>query len=201
MDVVAPDLPGWRCSERPDAALDVPTAAEVLAALIAAERLGSPTLVANSFGCQVAVELAVRRPELVGGLVLISPTVDPRYRTSVRQALTLAVDAGREKPSLWPIVARDYWRMGVRGLLTTALLALRDRPEDKLPHIDAPVLVLRGERDAITTRGWAEQCARLAPDGRFAPICGAAHAAHFSHPSVVAPLVLAFAAERADHRS
>ena len=48
--------------------------------------------------------------------------------------------------------------------MATALLALGDRPEDKLPRITAPVLVIRGERDAITTRDWAESlraaCAR-----------------------------------------
>ena len=76
--------------------------------------------------------------------------------------------------------------------------ALADRPEDKLPNIAAPVLVIRGERDATTTRAWARRCAELAPNGRFEPIRGAAHAAHFSHPHEVARLVLAFASERAD---
>ena len=84
--------------------------------------------------------------------------------------------------------------------MATALLALGDRPEDKLPRITAPVLVVRGERDAITTRDWAESLRAVAPDGRFVPIRGATHAAHFSHPQQVASLVLSFVSELADHR-
>jgi len=200
MRVIAPDLPGWGGSERPDVALDIGSAADVLAEIIIAEKLGAPTLVANSLGCQFVVELARRRPELVEALVLISPTVDPRYRSPARQALTLAVDWTREPSGLWPIIARDYWAMGPRRLAATALLALGDRPEDKLPRITAPVLVLRGERDAITTRDWAESCAWLAPDGRFVAVRGGTHAAHFSHPDQVASLVLSFVSELADDR-
>ncbi len=198
MRVVAPDLPGWGRSTRPEEALDVPAAGRVLAGIIAAEALAAPTLVANSLGCQIAVELADRRPDLVGRLVLISPTVDPRYRSAARQAWTLGVDWVREPPALWPIVLRDYWTMGTPRIVATAMHALVDRPEDKLPNIAAPVLVIRGERDATTTHAWARRCAELAPNGRFEPIRGAAHAAHFSHPHEVARLVLAFASERAD---
>src|SRR4029079_8914027 len=104
----------------------------------------------------------------------------------------------REPAGLWPIVARDYWRMGPVRLLATALLALGDRPEDKLPQIEMPVLVLRGDRDATASRSWAERCAWLAPAGRFISIPGAAQAVHFSHRREVARLVLPFVAELAD---
>ena len=200
MRVIAPDLPGWGGSERPEMVLDIASAADVLAEIIVAENLGTPTLVANSLGCQFVLELADQRPDLVGALVLISPTVDPRYRSPARQASTLAVDWMREPAELWPIIVRDYWAMGPRRLVATALLALGDRPEDKLPRITAPVLVIHGDRDAITTSDWAKSCARLAPDGRYVPIRGAAHAAHFSHPQQVARLVLSFVSELADHR-
>ncbi len=170
MRVVAPDLPGSGRSDRPNAVLDIGSAAEVIAEVIIAEELGSPILVANSLGCQFVVELADRRPDLVGALVLISPTVDPRYRSPARQTLGLALDCAREPAGLWPIIVRDYWRMGPRRLLATSLLALEDRPEDKLPRIAAPVLVLRGDHDAITTPEWAERCARLALDGRYVSI-------------------------------
>lgn len=198
--VIAPDLPGWGSSERPAEPLDIPSAAAVLAEVILAEQIVAPMLVANSFGCQIAVELARSQPGLVGALLLISPTVDPRYRTWARQAQTLMVDWVREPPALWPIIVRDYWTMGTRSLVTTAAFALRDQPETKLPEINAPVLVLRGERDATTTRAWAQRCAQLAKNGSFEPVSGAAHAAHFSHPRDVADVVLSFVSELADRR-
>lgn len=141
---------------------------------------------------------ARRRPDLVGALVLISPTVDPAYRSWRRQALTLALDSLREPAGLWPIICGDYIAMGPRRLVATAALAIRDRPESKLPEIEMPVLVLRGERDTITTRAWAERCARLAQHGRFQPIAKAAHTAHFSHPDRVAQLISWFLSELPD---
>ena len=41
----------------------------------------------NSSGCQVAVDLAVRYPNCICGLILVDPTVDPAARTASRQIL------------------------------------------------------------------------------------------------------------------
>ena len=195
--VVVPDLPGWGRSERPRRPLGVEGTAEVLGGLV--RRVGGPVpLVANSYGAQVALALADAEPDLVGGLVLIGPTVDPAYRGWTRHAWRLAVDATREPPSLWPTIAHDYARMGPRRVLATAGAALRDRPESRLPRLVAPVLVLRGERDAITTEPWCRRLASLAPHGRFVEIRGASHAAHVSRAPVVASLVEAFLAEGGD---
>jgi pimeloyl-ACP methyl ester carboxylesterase len=98
----------WGCSERPARALGIDSAAQVLAGVLAAEGAVAPTVVANSLGCQLVVELARSRPALVGSIVLISPTVDPHYRSWLRQSGTLLVDWAREPPALWPIIVRDY---------------------------------------------------------------------------------------------
>lgn len=209
--VVVPELPGTGRSGRPSHPLDVPGAAAVLNSVVRQLVPGrAPAVVANSLGCQVVIELAREEPELVGPLVLIGPTVDPVYRSFVRQGIRFGIDFFREPAALWPIVARDYLRMGPRALLLTSRHALADRPEDKLPEIGSPVLVLRGEHDAITTGGWARRCAALAPSGSFEPIPGAAHAPHFSRPALVAAIVEQFLAEcghggrelggRLDHR-
>lgn len=42
---------------------------------------------------------------------------------------------------------------------------LHDRLEDKLPHIQAPVLVVRGARDPICNQHWCEEIVRLLPRG------------------------------------
>jgi len=195
--VVVPDLPGWGRSERPRRPLGVEGAAELLGGLV--RRVGGRVpLVANSYGAQVVLALADAEPGLVGRLVLIGPTVDPAYRGWTRHAWRLAVDSLREPPSLWPTIVRDYARMGPRRVLVTAGAALWDRPEARLPRLRAPVLVLRGARDAITTDAWCARCAALAPAGRYAVVHGAAHAAHVSRAAVVAALVEEFLAERDD---
>ncbi|HET8743906.1 MAG TPA: alpha/beta hydrolase [Gaiella sp.] len=195
--VVVPDLPGWGRSERPRQALTLDEAADVLAVLLELER-GSPAVVGNSLGCQIALRLVERHPALVGRLVMIGPTVDPRYRGWIVHAARLLLDAAREPPALWRIAFVDYLRMGARRLLVTARAALEDRPERRLPALEAPLLVVRGERDAIVTRAWARRLAELAPRGRSLEVRGAAHAAHVSHPAEVAVLVESFLAERGD---
>jgi pimeloyl-ACP methyl ester carboxylesterase len=192
--VVVPDLPGWGRSERPRRPLGVEGAAEVLGALV--RLVGAPLpVVANSYGAQVALALAASAPGLVDRLVLIGPTVDPVYRGWSTHAWRLGVDAAREQPSLWPTIAYDYARMGPRRVLATAGAALRDRPEARAPHVVAPMLVLRGERDAITTDAWCRGLAAAAPHGRFVQVDGAAHAAHVSRAPLVAALVERFLAE------
>jgi len=192
--VSIPDLPGWRTSERPRRALTLDELAEVLAEL-AGQQDGAPVFVANSLGCQIVLALAQRHPQSVRALILIGPTVDPAYRGWVRHAIRLLVGATRERAGLFPIVLRDYFLMGPRRMLATARAALADEPERRLPTIEAPVLVVRGERDALTTLGWARRCAALAPRGAFVEITGAAHATHVSHAEFVAELVERFLAE------
>ena len=55
--VFVPDMPGFGCSPGP------------------AESLGMEDLAGNSMGCQIALALARRRPERVGGLVLVEAAV------------------------------------------------------------------------------------------------------------------------------
>ena len=194
--VVIPDLPGSGASRGPRRALALEELADVLGALLALE--GRPAVVANSLGCQVALAVAERRPALAERLVLIGPTVDPAYRGWLAQAARILLDTVREPPRLAPIVLADYARMGPRRVLATAREALADRPERRLPHVECPVLVVRGERDATTTLAWARRCAALAPQGAFVGLPGAAHAAHVSHPVRVAELVESFLAEGED---
>jgi pimeloyl-ACP methyl ester carboxylesterase len=160
--VSIPDLPGWGESAKPERALGLQELAEVLAGL-AGPYEPPPSFVANSLGCQVALALAERYPGRARALALVGPTVDPAYRGLLHHALRLLIGATREHSGIWPIVLRDYFQMGPRRILTTARAALADEPERRLPRIQAPVLVLRGERDALTTvpgRGGAPRSRR-----------------------------------------
>ena len=87
----------------------------------------------NSFGCQVAVELAVRHPDRVAGLVLVGPTMDPSARTAPRQILKWLWDTVREDPLQLPILVHDVRDAGPRRVVGTLAHALRDPIEDKLP--------------------------------------------------------------------
>lgn len=147
------------------------------------------TFVANSLGCQLAVELALREPERVERLILIGATWDPIAATIPGQLARILADVVFEPPSLLPHIAGDYIRWGPRRLLATARSALRDPFAEKLTLVEAPSFVVRGQHDPVCTRPWAERMTSLLPHARLVEIAGAGHAAHWSHPRRIAELL------------
>lgn len=146
-------------------------------------------LVANSLGAQLAVELAVRRPELVAALVLIGPTGDPARSRFVPGALRLLACAAVEPPRLVPLVARDYLRWGMPRLLRASRSMLARPLDGLLERVGAPTTVVRGVHDPICSARWAERVASGVPAGRLVVVPGAAHAVHWSRPELVVRLV------------
>jgi pimeloyl-ACP methyl ester carboxylesterase len=193
------DLPGFGLSGDPDRVLDVAGHAAHLAAWIDAAGLAPAVVLGNSFGCQVAVELAVCFPDRIGGLILVGPTMDPAARTAPRQVLRWLRDTAREDPLQLPILARDLRDAGPRRVAATLGHALRDPIETKLPLVGVPALVTRGAREPIVPRRWAEAAARLLPGGELAEIPGP-HNANYGGAKALAACVLAFLQERAVSR-
>jgi pimeloyl-ACP methyl ester carboxylesterase/putative sterol carrier protein len=73
--VVAPDLPGHGESAKPRASYSPRFYAGVVRSLLDEIGVGPAVLVGNSLGGRVALEIAVRAPGRVRGLVLLSPAV------------------------------------------------------------------------------------------------------------------------------
>lgn len=191
----APDLPGTGRSESPRHALDVGELAVALQRWLDVRRIERASIIANSMGCQVVSKLAVVAPERVDRLVLVGPTVDPRWRSLRRQIARWLLEATREPLAIFPLLVRDYLRYGPRRFLATGRHALAHRIEDDAPYIEAPTLVLRGARDSFVSAEWMHALARQFPNGRAATVAGAAHAAHFMQPEEVARVVLPFLLE------
>lgn len=185
--VYVPDLPG--------SSAKIGDLAELLGDWLDEVGLERPVLVANSMGCQIATELAVRRPERVGPMVLVGPTVDPGRRDARRQMYGLLRDTVGEPANLIGFVALEGARRDVRALMAAARAALADRLEDRLPLIEQPTVVIRGGRDGLVSREWAEQVAALLPRGRLVVVPGEPHATHFTRPALVAQVVRDLIAE------
>jgi pimeloyl-ACP methyl ester carboxylesterase len=182
---LAPDLPGFGRSQRPDRVLDVPGLADALAGWMRARALPPAVLLANSLGCQVAVDLALRHPDLVGWLLLAGPTGDPAVRGLPHYAWRLLRDFPRESPTLVLVEIWDYLRAGPQRVIGTAQAMLRDSVVAKLPLVRQPTVVVRGERDPICPQAWAEEAVRRLPRGRLVVVPGAAHVVNYSAPRVL----------------
>ena len=190
--VYAPDLPGFGLSDKPAQALDIPQLADALVGWMDAAGVQRAVLIGNSMGCQIIVDAAVRYPNRVVAAVLQGPTIDRFARTLPRQLWRVSLDVMREHPTQPVVQARDYLRFGIRRALDTFRSSVEDRIEDKLPLVQTPVLLVRGERDPIVSQPWVEELARLAPNGNLVVMPGAAHTPNYSAPTEFVRVVRPF---------
>lgn len=190
--VYAPDLPGYGNSERPPHVPLIPELADGLIRWMDVIGIDRPVFVGNSLGTQIIVDLALRHPKRLSHAVLIGPTFDPSGGAGPRQIGRLMLDATREPFVLDLIQTWDYLRFGPRRLIATYLDMLHDHMEEKMPHVEVPVLVARGERDPIATEPWTTRLAALAPHATHAIVPAAAHAANFSSPNELVKIIKPF---------
>lgn len=189
------DLPGFGFSGDPGAYLDVTEHADAVAAWLELTTRSPVVLLGNSFGCQVIVDLAGRRPDLCSALVLSGPTMDVVGRTAARQVGRWLRDLLREDPAQLPILVRDVREATPGRVWATLHLALRDPVEAKLPRLQMPTLVLRGAKEPIAPPRWARQVMELVPDGRRVDIPGAPHNCVYVAADELAAATAAFLAE------
>jgi pimeloyl-ACP methyl ester carboxylesterase len=184
-----PDLPGRGRRGRPAAATGIGALADALGDWLDVVGLPTPALVANSMGCQIVTELAVRRPHRVGPLVLIAPTIEPTRRAARHQIFRALRDSTHEPAGLVTLAVRDTARRGMAGLYATARSALADRIEERLPHVHQRTVVVHGGNDRFISQRWAEEVARLLPHGRLLVVPDGSHAVPYTHPWLVARVV------------
>jgi pimeloyl-ACP methyl ester carboxylesterase len=187
--VVAPDLPGFGRTPGPPQALDIRGLSLALADWLRVTGLGGSLLLANSTGCQVVVDLAVHSPTLLGPVVLVGPTMDRGARSALRQSVRLLRDQRWERASLAVPLVSAWLACGPRRFAQTLRYALADPVERKLHLVTVPALVVRGARDPIVPRAWAEEVAEGLPDGDLAEVPNVGHTLNWSAARPLARLV------------
>jgi pimeloyl-ACP methyl ester carboxylesterase len=138
-------------------------------------------LVGHSTGAQAAQHAALAVPDRVAALSLAGPTFPPEARQWRPLAARIARTARHETPRLIPATAPDYLR-GRRRVLTLLRTAMADVPEQLTPRLACPLLVVRGEHDAVCPAPWAARLAAAAPHGRVVTLPGA-HNFPYDHPA------------------
>jgi 2-hydroxy-6-oxonona-2,4-dienedioate hydrolase len=192
--VWAPDMPGYGHSPGPPEALGMAELADWSARLMDGLAIEQAHLAGNSMGCQVALALARRHPERVGGIVLAGPTTGERCESAWRYAAGLLIDGLREPMTYNGTLLRMYLQQGVRNYLATARQMLADDPLAHATEITVPCLVARGSRDAIVSEAAARRLVAALPRGRYFELQGAAHAVQFHRPEEFTRLLVEFLA-------
>lgn len=194
--VVIPDLVGFGRSARPAAALPgIPAAARLLTDWLDAREMRRPHLVGHSMGGQVAVHLAAGAPERVDRLVLVDAAGIPRPltpRALVQFAAEVAPLWRWGDPRFLPVIARDALSAGPLTLMRSIANIVRDDVRPLLPRIQAPTLIVWGERDSLVPLSHAWEMRQAIPDATLAVLRGACHNPMVDRPADFNRLLLRF---------
>jgi pimeloyl-ACP methyl ester carboxylesterase len=178
--------------------LSATTMADDAAALLRALDVSSAHVAGFSMGSAIAQELALRHPELVRSLVLVSTYARPDalWRSQLEFWRWLAGVAPSERAFLegfftWVYTPRAHADGTVNEIVEESLAFPHKQPleafqaqvdvciehdtEDRLPQIACPTLVLSGELDIILPPRFGRSVAAGIPNARFEVMAGEAH--------------------------
>jgi pimeloyl-ACP methyl ester carboxylesterase len=224
-DALVAELPGYRLirySRRGHSGSECPPGQGLIEEdvgdlAVIAETLGPVHLVGNSLGAEIALRLAIARPELVRSVALHEPGFwslapdDPAVREileGLRPAIELleagAVEAGTREFAEW-VFGPGAWEEAVPDALKRVMLANaptfldEERAPDNgmvdarlLPEVTVPILLSTGEESHPAFLVVTNRLAAALPHPERATIAGAGHVPHRSHPREYAALLLSF---------
>lgn len=195
---------------------------EDLAALIKAMRIAPAHIIGHSYGAAVALDLALRHPELVRRLVLAEPGVPGvlanlpeddavlKESQAVRGEMKEAFASGDAERIVRTYAARvapgelEKATPEVRQMLLANVAAFQldynsRRPPftcDDARRIAVPVLILSGDRSSMGLQRIAETAGRCIKEARFVRIPQATHWMQHDQAQAFNSAVLAFLARR-----
>ena len=182
--------------------VDGPTGFEIMArdtiAFMEALRIGPAHIVGWSDGGDVAMELALARPDLVRRLVLIGTVAN----TGGYTAETQEANQHLTPDSLPPFIRAAYDRLSPDGpehfpvVFEKKAKVWRTEPDHALADLAAltmPTLLLLGDRDDLTVEH-AALMLRAIPDAELAVVPGASHGLLFERTDLANRLILDFLA-------
>lgn len=183
--VIAFDNRGAGRSDKPDTPYSIQMMADDAAALLDALGIGPAHIVGTSMGGRVAVDLALRHPEHVRSLILISTAVRPAPQTVWRRLLLdvmpslVRMRGSRKHPQPYYAFARQ--RTASRSYDATA----------RLGEIRVPTLILHGKSDRLAPLALAEEMHAGIAGSRMTVFPGG-HIFFFLRPKQVTDAITAF---------
>ena len=212
--MIAVDFPGFGQSPLPEPAPDVVTVEELadeVAALIEREGWNGAIVGGVAIGGYVAIELAARRPDLVGALFLMAPKPAPdapamaaqRESTAalaLRDGSSVVADTLYDKPlgpqadgavkaKMREMIA-DADPRGIAALIRG--IARRPDPAIVMPTITARTQVIAGEMDPFSKLEDVKRVAEIMPNASLIVLKGIGHMAPIESPLSVTNALASF---------
>lgn len=189
-DVYALDLAGFAGVAKPRGHTpSISFFADQVEAVLDRYALEEPVLIGHSMGSQIVTEVLTRRPELRHA-VLVSPVVDERESSVLRQAGLFLRSSLRESPHLAMIAVSAYILCGPVYFLRVLPHMLRYRITDAVGRLTTRMLFIRGEHDASSSRRFHSRLIAASRSASRWEIEGAAHSIINAHAVGVAKLTM-----------
>lgn len=205
------DMPGCGHSAKPRHRWQLSDMTEAVIGLLDELGIERAMIAGHSFGGRIALELALRHPERVAGLLLLNAAGFIRYpkllshvgERLLKPKLVAPIMVALSKPILGTIVAHPTSPSGEFAASVTE----RFRPEfawdfayhacpllpallsdviDELQHLHLPIEVLWGRRDRLLRYRSVEKHLYRIPTARIDVIDDCGHMPNFEHPDRVA---------------
>ena len=210
---IAPTQRGHGDAERPATGYRQADFAADAVALMDALGFGPAVVAGTSMGSWVAQRIAINYPEHVLGAVLMASFGPPRDNPA---AMEFGEAVATLTDPIDPAFVEDFQASTAARPLAEATLAtfveeslklparvwtaayegfLEVDFSEELPAIEAPTLVVWGDRDVFTTRDEQDSLLAAIPNARLLVYEGAGHAMHWEEPRRFAADLTAFAHE------
>jgi pimeloyl-ACP methyl ester carboxylesterase len=202
-EVLVPEHPGYGRSAEPAWLENIHDVAYFYLDLLKRLALRDVTLVGNSMGGWIAMEIAVRDTSRLKSLVLVSPAgirapgVQPAdiFLMSDEQLVrSLFHDQALAEARLAVPQTPEMVEVALKNKHTTARLAWEPRLHDPhlpkwLHRIDVPVKIVWGRQDRILPVAFLDEYRRLLPEAEIHVVEGAGHLPHAEKPEEFVELV------------
>jgi len=202
-DVLVPEHPGYGLSGEPGWLDNIHDEAYFYLDFLRALDLRNVTLVGNSMGGWIAMEMAVRDTSRLKSLVLVSPAgvaapgvrpADIFLMSPEELVRHLFADQRLAQARLAEPVTPESIDIGLKNRHTTARLAWEPRLHDPflpkwLHRIDVPVKIVWGREDRILPAKIADELKRLMPQAQVHVLENVGHLPHAEKPDLFCDIV------------
>jgi len=181
--VVAVDMRGHGLSDRPNSVYDTDELVSDVERVVDALRLPSKfVLLGHSFGGAIAATYAVKHPERIERLVLVSTSVDFVLSPLLKFAFRLPTTLAEPIRAMFPknLAAPSFV---LKSMFHHALSKWNGH--DYFPRISVPTLVVIGHRDIVFKQSAYDAVPDLIPGSQIAKIPVSAHLVMLERPDAV----------------
>ena len=203
--VIVPDMPGFGESAPPEKPWTSDDYLSWLLGFIKEQKITTPFyLVGHSFGGSLALKLAIKHPELIRKLIVISAARSGHAKTSLKvRVIKRIVRIGKstEKLPFFKLMRKAFYKFIVQerdyerteGVMRKTMeLVLKDNLTHDLHKIHLPTLIIWGENDKATPIEDAHVINHEIKGSELRIVKGGKHAINLTHPYEVSEFIYKF---------